>query len=170
MGVQRVHQRRPFLDHADPRMAVAVDSTFVPLGQAEPPLQLQVVLHRREVLPASEQADAKAAHQVGHVLMNRIVVIVQATQDRIKVVLACGAAPRRRVQRRGHLPDRDDVAADRFLLGPDQIQAFVDARRQAAQLRLGEPPFCAARFRPSDCRTSVNASLIANPGGWSGPP
>ena len=25
MGVQRVHQRRPFLDHPDPRMAVAVD-------------------------------------------------------------------------------------------------------------------------------------------------
>ena len=90
MSVQRVHQRRPFLDHPDPRMAVAVDPTLVPLGHPEPPLQLQVVLHRRQVIPAGEQAGAEAAHQVGHVLMNRVAVTLQATEDRIKVVLACG--------------------------------------------------------------------------------
>jgi hypothetical protein len=36
-------------------MAVAVNATLVPLGQAEPPLQVQVVLHRREVIPAANR-------------------------------------------------------------------------------------------------------------------
>ena len=170
MGVQRRHQRRPFLDHPDPRMAVTVDPTLVPLGQAEPPLQVQVVLHRREVIPAGEQAGAETAHQVGHVVVDRVAVAFQTGQDRVEVALACSRSPCGGVQRRGHLPDRCDVAPDRFLFGPDQVQTLVEARRQAAQLRLREPPFCAARFRPSDCRTSVSASLISNPGGWSGPP
>jgi hypothetical protein len=170
MGVQRMHQRGPFLDHPDPGMAVAVDPTLVPLGHAEPPLQVQVVLHRREVIPAGEQAGAEAGHQAGHVLMDRVAVTFQTTQDRIEVALACGGSPRRGVQRRGHLPDGRDMAPDRFLLAPDQVLALVDARRQAAQLRLGKAPFCTARFRSSDCLTSVNASLISSPGGWSGPP
>src|SRR5262249_53014219 len=63
-----------------------------------------------------------------------------------------------------------DLTPDRLLLGLDQVQTPVDARRQPAQLRLRGPPFCAARFRPSDCLTSVSASLISSPGGWSGPP
>lgn len=170
MGVQRVHQRRPFLDHPDPGMAVAVDPTLVPLGHAEPPLQLQVALHHCEVIPAGEQAGAETAHQGGHVLMGRVAVAFQTGQDRLEVALARRRSPRGGVRRRGHLPDRCDVAQDRFLLGPDQVQALVDARRQAAQLRLREPPFRAARFRPSGCRTSVSAPLISDPGGWSGPP
>jgi hypothetical protein len=32
VGVQRMHHRRPFLDHPDPRMAAAVDPTLVPLS------------------------------------------------------------------------------------------------------------------------------------------
>src|SRR5262249_30722409 len=123
-----------------------------------------------EVIPAGEQAGAEAAHQVGQVLVDRVAVTFQTTQDRVKIARACGRSPRGGVQRRGHLPDRLDVAPDRFLLGPDQVQALVDARRQAAQLFPREAPFSAARFRPIDCLTCVSASLISNPGGWSGPP
>src|SRR4051794_8111865 len=43
VGVQRVHQRRPFLDDPHPRMAMAVDPTLMPLGQAEPTLQIEIV-------------------------------------------------------------------------------------------------------------------------------
>src|SRR3954451_11256924 len=170
MGVQRMHHRRPFLDHTDSRMAVAVDPPLMPLGHAEPPLQLQVVLYRREVIPAGEQADAEPAHQVGQALMNRVAVTLQAAEDRIEVALACGGSPRGGVQRRGHLPDGRDLTPDRLLLGLDQVQAPVDAPRQPAQPCLREPPFCRARFRPIDCLTSVSAALISNPGGWSGPP
>ena len=90
MRVQRMHHRRPLLDHTNPCVAVAVDPPLVPLGHAEPPLQVQVVLHRREVLSACEKAGAETVHQVGHVPMNRIAVALQTRQDRIKVALACG--------------------------------------------------------------------------------
>ena len=88
MGVQRMHHRRPFLDDPNPRVAVAVDPTLMPLGHAEPPLQVQVVLYRREVIPAGEKADAEAVHQVGHGLMSRIAVAFQTGQDRVEVGLA----------------------------------------------------------------------------------
>ena len=44
VGVQRVHQRRPFLDDPHPRVAMAVDPTLMPLGQAEPALQIEIVV------------------------------------------------------------------------------------------------------------------------------
>jgi hypothetical protein len=82
-----MHHRRSFLDHPYPRVTVAVDPTLVPLGHTEPPLQVQVVLHRREIVSAREEAGAEARHQVGQVLMNRIAVAVQTTQDRVEVAL-----------------------------------------------------------------------------------
>ncbi len=88
MGVQRVHQRRPFLGDPNPRVAVAMNPTLMPLDHAEPPLQVRVVLHRREVIPAGEKPGAEAVHQVDHVLVNRIAVAFQTTQDRVEVGLA----------------------------------------------------------------------------------
>jgi len=43
MSVQGMHQRRPFLNDANPGMAVAVDPSLVALWQAKPLLQIQVV-------------------------------------------------------------------------------------------------------------------------------
>jgi hypothetical protein len=56
------------------------------------------------------------------------------------------------------------------LLLLDLVQAALDAAGQAAELLLGEPPFCSSRFRWIDARTSANASAIRTPGGFSGPP
>src|SRR5262249_44606336 len=83
---------------------------------------------------------------------------------------AAGRSSRGGAQRRGHLLDRGDVTPGRVLLRLDQVEALVDTRRQATQLRLREAPFPAARFRPMDRLTSVSAALISSPGGWSGPP
>jgi hypothetical protein len=102
--------------------------------------------------------------------MGRVVVAFQTIQDRVEVAPACGGSALGGIRGHGHFLDRRDVAPDRALLGLDQVQPLVDARRQAVQLPLREPPFFAARFRPSDCRTSDSAALIPNPGGWSGPP
>ncbi len=88
MSVQRMHHRRPFLDDPNSRVAVAVDPPLMPLGHAKPPLQIQVVLHRRQVVPAREKAGAEALHQIGHVFMNRITVAFQTIQDRVEVGLA----------------------------------------------------------------------------------
>src|SRR5512135_2478656 len=84
--------------------------------------------------------------------------------------LTPGRSLPRRVQGRGDLLDRRDVATDRFLLGSHQVQPLVEVGGQPAQLLFREPPFSRSRFRWIDCRTSANASPIRNPGGWSGPP
>jgi len=170
VGVQRVHQRRPFLDDPHSRMAMAVDPTLMPLGQAEPALQIEIVMDLIEGIIASKEAGAEAPHQPSHLLEDRISVVVKASEDRVEVGLTLGRSLRRRVQGRGHLLYGLDVAPDRLPSGSYQVQSLVDAGGQPAQLLLCEPPFFASRFRWTDCRTSPNASAIRNPGGSSGPP
>src|SRR4051812_28999793 len=149
---------------------MAVDPTLMPLGQAEPSLQIEIVVDLVEGVIASKEAGAEALHQPSHLLVDRIAVAVKASEDRVKVGLTLGRFLHRRIQGRGHLLDRLDVAPDRLLLGFDQVQSLVDAGGQPAQLLLRKPPFFAATFRWIDCRTSSNASAIRNPGGSSGPP
>ncbi len=170
VGVQRMHHRWSFLDDPHPRMAMAVDPTLMPLGQAKPALQIKVVSDVIQVVLASKEAHAEALHQTGHLLVDRITVAVESIEDRVEVGLTLGRFLPRRVQGRGHLLDHLDVAPDRFLLGSHQIQPLVDAGTQPAQLLLRESPFFASMFRWIDCRTSPKASAIRNPGGWSGPP
>ena len=170
VGVQRVHQSRPFLDYPHSRMAMAVDPTLMPLGQAEPAFQIEIVVDLIEGVIASKEAGAEALHQPRHLGVDRIAVAVKAREDRVEVGLTLMRSARDGGQGRGHLPDRLDMAPDRFLPGLDQVQTLVDPGGQSTQLRLGEPPFFASRFRPIDCRTSSNASAILKPGGWSGPP
>src|SRR5690349_707374 len=165
-----MHQRRSFLDDSNPRVAMAVDSTLMPLRQPKPPLQLEVILDVGHGVPAYEQAGAEAAHHTSHLLVDRIAVAAQAIEDRIEGELSLCRALTRRVQGRGDLLDRRDVTPDRLLLGAHQVQPLVDTSSQPAQLLLGEPPFFASRFRWIDCRTSPKASAIRNPGGCSGPP
>jgi hypothetical protein len=170
VGIQRMDQRRSFLDDPNPGVATAVDPTLMPLGQPEPTLQIQVVLHIVNIVSADEEAGPEAPHHAGHLPVDRVVVSPEALEDRVEVGLTLMRSARLGGQGRGHLPNRLDMAQDRFLLGLDQVQALLDPGGQSAQLRLGEPPFFASRFRPIDCRTSSNASAILKPGGWSGPP
>ena len=44
MGIQGMHQRRPFLNDPDPRVAVTVDPPLVALRQAKPTLQVEIIL------------------------------------------------------------------------------------------------------------------------------
>lgn len=170
VSVQCMHHRWSFLDDPYPCVTMAMDPTLVPLRQAEPALQIQIILELIQVVTACKEAGAEAVHQTGHMLMDRLAVATKAIEDHIEVRLTLGRFLPRRVQGRGHLPDRRDVASDRFLLRFHQDQSLVDAGGQPAQLLLREPPFFASKFRWSDCRTSSKASAIRTPGGWRGPP
>jgi len=170
VGVQCMDQRRPFLNDPHSRMAMAVDPTLMPLGQAEPPLQIEIVADLIEAVIAGKEAGVEAPHQPGHLPVDRIAVAIKASQDRLEVGPTPGRSLRGRVQGRGHLLDGLDVAPDRLLLGSHQVQSLADAGGQPAQLLLRESPFFVSRFRWTDCRTSSNASAIRNPGGSSGPP
>ena len=117
MGVQRVHRCRPFLDDPHSRMAMAVDPTLMPLGQAEPALQIEIVADLIEGVIASKEAGAEALHQHSHLSVDRIAVAVDASEDRVEVGLTPGRCLGCRVQGRGHLLDGLDVATDRLLSG-----------------------------------------------------
>jgi hypothetical protein len=170
MGVQCMHQRRTLLDDPHPRVAMAVDPTLMTLGQAKPTLQIKVVLDLIHGVTAGEQPGLEPTHHPGHVLMDRIVVSLEAREDLIEVGLTRARGAAGGGQGRGDLGDGLDVALDRLAIRLHQLQADVDPDRQSAQLRLREPPFFAAKFRSIDSRTSSNASAIRIPGGWSGPP
>jgi hypothetical protein len=111
-----------------------------------------------------------AYHHPDHMLVDRIVVSLEAREDRLEVGLTRARGTAGGGQGRGDLGDRLDVALDRFPFRLHQVQTAVDPSRQSAQLRLREPPFFAAKFRSIDSRTSSNAQAIRIPGGWSGPP
>src|SRR5262249_46664621 len=93
MSIQGQQQRRSFLDDPNPRMARAVDPTLMPLGQGEPPLQVEVVWDVVQVVPAGEEAGSEAAHHIDYMLMELIAVTVQPSDDRVEVGPASGRFP-----------------------------------------------------------------------------
>ena len=85
-----MHQRRPLLDDPHARVAMAVDPTLMPLGQAEPTLQIEIVVDVIERVTAGKETGAEAPHQSRHMLVDRITVTVKAKKDRVEVGLTLG--------------------------------------------------------------------------------
>jgi hypothetical protein len=102
--------------------------------------------------------------------MDRVVGTREAIDQSLEDRFPPGVAVLPDVEGRGDFPDVRDVAADRFLFGPGRVEAPGDATGQAAELLLGEAPFCNSTFRWIESRTSLKASAICNPAGSSGPP
>ena len=168
--VQCEDQRWSLLDDSNPRVAMTVDLPLVALGQAEPPLQSEIVPDLLELSLADEKAAQEADHQRGHLLANRIVMPLESIDQRLELVLAVGATPRFRFEGCGDLRNVLDVLSDWLLLGPDLLQSPVNASGQSTELGCCESPFFASKFRWIDSRTCSKASAIRRPGGWSGPP
>jgi len=168
--VQCEDQGRPVLDDSNPRVAVTVNSPLVALGQAEPPLKIEIVLDLLELSLADEKAAQEADHQQDHVLVNRIVIPLESIDQLLELLLAILATPPSGFEGRGHLIDVLDVLSDWLLLGLDVLQSPVNTPGQTAELLLCEPPFFASKFRWIDSRTSSKASAMRRPGGWRGPP
>ena len=115
--VQGMHQRRAFQNDANPRVAMAVDPPLVTLGQAKPPLQIEIVLDLLKLALAHEQAGEKADHHLGHLLVNRVPGLLESIDQLLELLLPLRAAPRSRFEGRGDFLDVLDVAADRLLFG-----------------------------------------------------
>ena len=127
MSVQRVHHRRSFLDNPNPRVAMAVDPPLVALGQAEPPLQIEIVAESLEDRLADKQARDETEHDPGHLLVNRITGVLEARGQRLELPLAARAIPLFGVEGRGDFADLLDISSDRHLLDRNLVQATVDA-------------------------------------------
>ena len=165
-----MHQRRPLLNYPNARVAVPVDPTLVALGQAEPPFQIEIVANRGKLGPAGEQAGQKAQHDLGHLLVDRILLRLEVRRQPLELLPAMRTTSLLRVDRRIDLLEILNIISNRLLLISNFIQAPVYAPGQAVELLLRGPPFFASKLRWIDSRTSVNASAIRNPGGSSGPP
>src|SRR5262249_34896963 len=145
--VQRMHQRRSLQNEANPRVAMSVDSSFMTLGQAKPPLEIEVVLDRFKLALADEKAGQKAHHHRGHLMANRILGTLEAIDQFFELLLPRGAGLAPRFEGGGNFLDVLDVFADRCLLVPNFVSTPVDALGQAAELLFGEPPFFSSKFR-----------------------
>src|SRR5487761_2177348 len=165
-----MHQRRPLLNNPNARVAMAMDPPLVALGQAEPAFQIEIVSDLGELDSTDEEASQEAQHDRGEVLADLVLLLLETTGQRLKLLLATRATSLFRVEGRIDLLEFLDVLSNRLLLVSNVVQASVDARGQAAKLLLCEAPFFASKFRWIESRTSCNASAIRNPGGSSGPP
>jgi hypothetical protein len=165
MGIESVHQRRAFQDDPNSCVAMAVDPPFMTLGQAKPPLQIEIVSDRLELVHDHEKAGEKARHHLGHLLMNGVLCTLQSIDQLLEPLLPIGAGLLGRFEGCGDLFDVLDVGSDRLLFGPHLLQSSVDAAGQSPELLLGEPPFFSPKFRWIDVRISSKASAIRKPGG-----
>src|SRR5208337_5092042 len=149
---------------------MTVNSPLVAFGQAEPPLEIEIVLDLFELSLAHKKAGQEADHQRGHVLANRIPIPLELADQFLELRLAILATPAPGFEGLGHLVDVLDILSDWLLVGSDVLQSPVNASGQSAELLLCKPPFFASKFRWIDSRTSSKASAIRRPGGWRGPP
>lgn len=170
MGVERQHQRWAFQDDSHSRMAMAVDAALVAFGLPKPSFELQVVVGEIWIVSPDKEARCEAAHDLGHVLTDRMLVLLQCLLKGLKGCLSLLGRPGLGIERRGYRTDGFEVRSDFFLGRLDLRQPPVYASRQTPQAPFGDAPFFASRLRCSDARTSPRAPAIRNPGGSRGPP
>ena len=70
MRIQCQNQCRSFLNDANPRVTMTVNSPLVALGQAKPTLQVQIVTNLFKLGTTHEKPGEKADHHPSHVLVN----------------------------------------------------------------------------------------------------
>ena len=128
-------------------MAMAVNPPLVAFGQAEPSLQVEIVLDLLELSLADEKPGQEADHQRGHVLANRIFIPLESTDQPFELRLAILASPPSRLKGCGHLVNVLDVLSDGLLLGSDVFQSLVNAPAQTAKVLFRESPFFVSKFR-----------------------
>ena len=169
MRIQGMHQCRPLLNNPNARVAMAVDPALVALGQAEPPFQIEIVSDLGKLGSADEEAGQEAQHRLDEVLVDRIVLALEAVGQRLKLLLATRTTSLLRFEGRIDLLELLDVISNLLLLVSNFGQAPVYALGQAAKLLFRESPFFASKLRWIESRTSFNASVIRSPGA-RGPP
>jgi hypothetical protein len=106
---------------------MAVEPPLVALGQAEPPLQIEIVADLLERGLADKQARDETDHDPGHLLVNRITGALEPRRQLLELLLTPRALPLLGIEGRGDFADLLDIPSDRHLLGRDLVHAAVDA-------------------------------------------
>jgi hypothetical protein len=108
-------------------MATTVEPTLVTLGQAEPPLQIEIVADLLERGLADKQARDETDHDPGHLPVNRISGTLEPRRQRLELLLPPEALPLLGIEGRGDFFDLLDIPSDRRLLDRDLVHTAVDA-------------------------------------------
>lgn len=127
VGVERQHQRWALQNDSHSRMAMAVDAALVAFGLPKPPFELQVVVRELRIVSTDEEAGREAAHDLRHVLTDRMIVLPQCLLKLLKGSFSLFARAGVGIERRGYRVDRFDMRADFFLGRLDLRQPAVDA-------------------------------------------
>ena len=154
-------------------MLPPVNASLVSLGLFEPAFQVQIVPRQVQVVTADEQSRLKAAHHLGHVLMQRIFAGLESISKFPKfspTLLAVGKQRMISIKCCGDRPHILKLLTNLIQVPLYLLHASIDAVGQSFQLGLGAPPFLASRFRSMDWRISPNASAMRTPAGCRGPP
>ena len=146
-------------------MTAPVNPPLVALGQTKPPLQVEIVTNFFKRGLTHEEPCKKAAHDLGHMLVSRVLGTLEATDQLLEPLLAPRVVAFFGFEGRGNLGDFLDVVSDRFLLGSDVVRPPVDALAKTDELGFREPPLFSSRLRWIESRTSPKASAIRRPGG-----
>lgn len=115
VGIERERQRGAFQDDSHSRMTMAVDAALVSFGLPKPPFELQVVMGQIRIVSSDKEARGEAAHDLGHVLPHRMLVLLQRFPEGLKGCFSLLGRAAVGIERRGYCVDRFDVRADLFL-------------------------------------------------------
>jgi len=127
--IEGQEQRGAFLDEADPRVPVAVDTALVPFGLSEPAFQVEVILRQVRLIAPDKQPRGKARHHAAHVLADRIVACLALPLQDLKLLLTLGPRAPLRLECRLDGLDILHIITNGLLDVVDCGQAPVDVAR-----------------------------------------
>jgi hypothetical protein len=108
---------------------VAVNAALVPFGLSKPTLQIEVVLGHIRLFTPNKEPRRKARHDVAHMLLDRIVALLELLLDDLKLRLTLGTRTTVGGERRRDSPDVLHVVAHGLLGVVDHPQSPVDVAR-----------------------------------------
>ena len=170
VSVEHGDESWPFLDDANPGVAVAVDVSLVAFGQTEEAFQIEIVVGQVRLLAADKQAGEKAGHHLTHMLSDRIVAGLELVPQGFETRLALGGSALERVESRVDLGHVRYLLANELLGFLDGGQAAVDAVGQPLELVVSRDPFFSSKLIWRESRISWRAPAMRKPGGCKGPP
>src|SRR5260370_11714821 len=105
MSVESVYQRWSFQNEPNSCVAMAVDPSFVALGQAKPTLQFEIVSDLFKRALADEEASEKARHHLDHLPVCRVLSTLEAIDQSCERLLPIGARASFLLEGRGDCPE-----------------------------------------------------------------
>jgi hypothetical protein len=130
VSIQSQQESRTFLDDADARVPMTMNASFVPLGLAEPALQVQIVLRKTYGVAANTQPRLKAGHDLGIMLVNGIFVALESLEKFVELSLAVDAETFGRIKSDGNKTQLTYVGLNLMESFLGQSHASLDASGQ----------------------------------------